>query len=101
MSKIGFIVQMDQRKNAAMVITYGGLKASYIEKMVLHFSELGATYIRYLEKALLSMQDEFVEEVTVTDTNRYYRNQFPSWQYTGADAWHIRKEEFLKSIQHA
>jgi hypothetical protein len=61
----------------------------------IHFSELGATRLQYLEDFLMSLSDSFDEEVTLKDSNETYQDRFPWWQYPPKKPWTIRKPDLV------
>ena len=65
----------------------------------IHYGELGATTIGYLEDFLLSMSNEFSDEIVLRDTNAEARDKFPSWQYPPKRDWVIRKSDLLKEME--
>jgi len=75
------------------IIRPGGL---WNDKNCIHFSELGATYIGYLEEFLLSLKDCFASECVVKSTNATYQERFPNWQYPPKADWVIRKSDYIK-----
>jgi len=68
------------------------------DKDSIHFSELGATYIQYLEEFLMSLSGEFADEVVLTDTNGLYKKRFKSWQYPPKREWVIKKSDWVSEF---
>ena len=62
-----------------------------------HFSELGATGLKYLEQALFELKDIFLMYTVLTDTNGKYKDTC-SWQYPPRNSWFIKKEDVLKNV---
>ena len=65
----------------------------------IHYSELGATYIKYLEDFLVSLERKMKSRAVVVDTSEIYKARFPSWQYPPKHAWVIRKSDLLKEME--
>lgn len=65
-------------------------------KQSIHFSEHGATYIKYLEMMLLEFEDRFLDKQILVDTNVAYKLTFPHWQYPAKEPWEFTKEYVLE-----
>ena len=61
----------------------------------IHYSETPAIHVQVLEEFLFGLSDEFMQEVTLEDTNLHYRTQFTYWQYPILEPWVIRKSDIM------
>ena len=62
----------------------------------IYFSELGSTYIQYLNDFLVSLSYKFADSVTIKDTNKAYRSKFPSWEYEPKSDWIVKRESYSR-----
>lgn len=61
----------------------------------IHFSEPAAIAIQMLESVLISLSAEFLESMTLTDTNIEFHNRYEWWQYPTKAPWVIRKADLV------
>lgn len=74
------------------------IEATWKKEESIHYSEQGATYIKYLEEILMGLVSEMATEARVTDTNKEYRERFSLWQYPPKNEWVIDRAWLIKSV---
>ena len=68
-------------------------KYPWTMKSCIHYSELALIKINELENALFYFfGEEFVEEVTLSDSNKIQKRTLKNWQYPILEDWIIKKE---------
>lgn len=61
----------------------------------IHFAEEILDAIRYLENSLIANKKNFVNKVTIKDTNHLCLQKTRFWQYPPKKPWTIYKEDYL------
>jgi len=64
----------------------------------IHYSELAATRIRYLEYSLLSVSGDMAQDTILVDENSRYNRRFKFWQYPPKCPWSFTKDQFLERV---
>ena len=69
------------------------IKYPWTEKRTcIHYSEQGALAIDYLEKALWTFREHFVNSIVLFDSNGSLKDVVHSWQYPALEPWVINKK---------
>jgi len=61
-----------------------------------HFHETPNIFKTYLNRALMELEKDMVDEVTIGDYNAVAVEKDPHWQYRPANEWVIKKEDLPK-----
>ena len=78
-----------------MHLDFGNTIEQWDNADCIHFSEQAVQIIKEMEGLLLSCAPSMAEEVTLKDTNEYYKEVFEFWQYSPKSDWVITKEWLL------
>lgn len=89
---MGWKIRKHVKGTLLMVNTVKG-NPHWRKKDCIHFSEEVVLNISWLEKALLSLSNNFMDSIILADTNQNYKSAgVRYWQYPAKEPWVIKKE---------